>query len=101
MRARQMLCIHRTPLQIIHLTTLNHNCILVQQCCTVRRNVLLRSENAISASGGVCLLQPAALTILFYQQRNAEREVARSESQYLLVFKHVHAVWRSSNLQLD
>ena len=77
MRARQMPCIRCTSLQIIHSTI--YDCILVQQYCTVRRNVLLRSENAVSASGGVRLLQSAALTILYYDQRNAEREVAQAE----------------------
>jgi hypothetical protein len=79
MRARQMPCIHHTPLQIIHSTTLDCSCILVQQYCAVRRNVLLRSENAISASGGVRLVQPAALTILYYDQRNAEWEGDQAE----------------------
>ena len=79
MRTRQMPCIHCTPLQITHSTIKNYNCTLVQQYCTARRNVLLRSENAISASGGVRLLQSAALTILCYDQRNAEREVAQAE----------------------
>lgn len=55
------------------------NCILVQQYCTVRRNVRLRSGNAISASCGARLLQSAAFIILCCDQRNAEREVAEAE----------------------
>jgi hypothetical protein len=85
MRARQMPCIHRTPLQIIHSTTLNYDCVLVQEYCTGRRSVLFRSENAISASGGVRLLQSASLTILYYNQKNAEREIAEAEAKQLLV----------------
>jgi len=80
MRARQMPCTHRTPLQIIHSTAKNHNCIPAQQYCTGRRSVPFRSENAISASGGARLLQSASLTILYYDQRNAEQEIAESEA---------------------
>lgn len=59
------------------------------------------NERAISASGGVRFLQPAALTILYYDQRNAEREVAEDGIWHLLALKHVHVVWRSSNLRFD
>ena len=59
------------------------------------------NERAISASGGARFLQPAALTILYYDQRNAEREVAEDGIWHLLALKHVPVVWHSSNARLD